>query len=215
MKSSIAIIAGVLTCASIGAYATETTVEDSGNTVDYVQVRNGVAYQVNETTPFTGRLTRKYDTGQNALQVKFANGKAVGSETTWYPNGQVASSINYKEGVATGEWKQWYDNGQLKTDTHYQNGKLSGTTLNGPTMVRRLSMPITIKVNCKVRCRLGMKMVNRERKPLMMVGKRMDLRFNITPMVTRPTKPIMTMARSTTAPSHSTQWTVKKLMRLR
>lgn len=46
MKSSIAIIAGVLTCASIGAYATETTVEDSGNTVDYVQVRNGVAIRL-------------------------------------------------------------------------------------------------------------------------------------------------------------------------
>ncbi len=106
MRKSIAIVAGVLTCVSVGAYATESTAQDTENSVDYVQVRNGIAYQVNETTPFTGELTRKYNSGQNALHVRFANGKAVGAETTYYPNGQVSSTINYKDGLADGDWKQ-------------------------------------------------------------------------------------------------------------
>ncbi|MCL9781758.1 toxin-antitoxin system YwqK family antitoxin [Vibrio sp. S4M6] len=123
MKKYIPLIIA-LSAVSGASYAATTTT--NGNTVDYLQVRQGVAYQVNQTTPFTGKYAEKYDNGQYATKTQFKNGLEYGLETNWYVNGQTASKIHYVKGKIDGKVEAWYPNGAKKAVLEYKNGKLNG-----------------------------------------------------------------------------------------
>ncbi|MCW8336292.1 toxin-antitoxin system YwqK family antitoxin, partial [Vibrio paucivorans] len=82
--------------------------------VDYLQLRKGVAYQVNHQQPYTGQFERKYDNGQIATKAQFSDGLELGVETNWYPNGQIASKVNYAKGKLNGKSEAWYPNGEKK-----------------------------------------------------------------------------------------------------
>lgn len=101
---------------------------NSENTVSYLQMRHGIAYQVNQTTPFTGKYAEKYDNGQFATKAQFKNGVEYGQETNWFVNGQVASKIHYIKGKIDGKVEAWYPNGAKKAELVYKNGNLNGET---------------------------------------------------------------------------------------
>ncbi|WP_192890524.1 toxin-antitoxin system YwqK family antitoxin [Vibrio bathopelagicus] len=121
MKKYIPILIALSTMSSM-SYAASPR-EDA---VDYLQMRKGVAYQVNHSKPFTGQFEEKFDNGQVATQAQFSDGLELGQETNWYPNGQVASKVNYVKGELQGKAETWYPNGQKKAELNYKDNELSG-----------------------------------------------------------------------------------------
>jgi antitoxin component YwqK of YwqJK toxin-antitoxin module len=61
--------------------------------------RQGVIYEVNSQTPFTG------------------------SSVDYYENGELQSRENYKDGEKDGLWEWFYKNGQLEERINYKDGK--------------------------------------------------------------------------------------------
>lgn len=96
-------------------------------TADYLQSRNGVAYQVNQETPFSGDFEQKFDNGQKAIKITFKDGKKNGTATEWYYNGEKRSEESYNNGVANGLMTQWYYNGQKSEQITLKNGEENGT----------------------------------------------------------------------------------------
>ena len=123
MKKFIPFTLLALTMSGAAYSATKHT---NNSTVDYLQVRHDIAYQVNHTTPFSGTLLQHYDNGQNAIKVAFVKGKKVGKEQAWYANGQLSAEAKYHHGQLDGLAHSWYENGQLAETIHYAQGKRTG-----------------------------------------------------------------------------------------
>ena len=75
--------------------------------------RQGVFYEINTTTPFTGNT--------------------VG----YHKNGQLKSRTNFKDGKLDGLWEEYYENGQLQIDVCYKHGKRDGRHGRGVPEVRQ------------------------------------------------------------------------------
>lgn len=75
---------------------------------------DGIAYQRNEKTPFTG-WTKIYETsGQVSLIAGlglFKNGKQ-NVVIYFHRNGQIKEEEHFKEGRKEGLWTYWYESGQ-------------------------------------------------------------------------------------------------------
>ena len=61
--------------------------------------RQGVTYEVNSQTPFTGTLVSHHDNGQLKEKVNFKDGIPNGLAETYYENGQLKVKGNYKDGI--------------------------------------------------------------------------------------------------------------------
>ena len=72
--------------------------------------RNGVKYQQDSQKPYSGKVFRLYDTGENKNEGSYKNGKQDGLFTSWYENGQKSEEITYKDGEMI-EWTLWDENG--------------------------------------------------------------------------------------------------------
>jgi antitoxin component YwqK of YwqJK toxin-antitoxin module len=88
--------------------------------VTSLQFRNGLAYEVNQVDPFTGRLKGRY------VEATFKDGKKHGLYTEWFNNGQKYIEENYKNGMKDGPYTNWYENGQKKSEGNYKDGKRIG-----------------------------------------------------------------------------------------
>jgi antitoxin component YwqK of YwqJK toxin-antitoxin module len=51
--------------------------------------RDGIYYKKFSDTPFTGKTTEYYDSGQLKIKVNYKNGEREGDETSYYENGQL------------------------------------------------------------------------------------------------------------------------------
>ncbi|MEH6487150.1 toxin-antitoxin system YwqK family antitoxin [Hyphomonas oceanitis] len=113
-------------------------------------VRNGIAFEINSQTPFTGNAKTFYANGQLAIQSSYVEGVASGRFehwydngtlsikcvnksgaleglcTTWHENGQLRDEVNYIEGEKNGLSKTWFENGQLEEEVNYIAGEKSG-----------------------------------------------------------------------------------------
>ena len=85
--------------------------------------RDGLLYEVNKETPFTGKTVRKHENGQMAGEATFEDGKPEGKMTAWYENGQMAGEATFKDGQPEGKMTTWYENGQMRSETTYKDGK--------------------------------------------------------------------------------------------
>jgi hypothetical protein len=109
------------------------------NQVSYLQVReNGVVYEVNSDSKFTGKYVDTYGekldcSGVSCLfskkqkrreEIIFRDGVFGGGYTYWYSNGQKKIEGSYKEGKKDGEWRGWYENGKEEFKRYYKDGKL-------------------------------------------------------------------------------------------
>ena len=69
---------------------------------DKLVERQGIKYEVNSTTPFTG------------------------SSVTYHENGQLSTKVSLKNGKPDGLWEGFYENGQLKERGNIKDLKQDG-----------------------------------------------------------------------------------------
>jgi len=119
MKSAILILTSLLflTGVSEGKEVSEVT---------YLQDRNGIKFQINSQTPFTGRFVKSYDNGQRMIEWNYKNGKKEGYWTIWFENGEKKSVKNYKNGELDGLNSLWFKRGQKRVERYYKNGNKYG-----------------------------------------------------------------------------------------
>ncbi|SVE38063.1 uncharacterized protein METZ01_LOCUS490917, partial [marine metagenome] len=89
-------------------------------------VKQGIVYEVNSTTPFTGSDVSYYENGQLKRKGNFIDGKEDGLHESYYENGQLDFRGNYKNGEEEGLFEQYYDNGQLEMRGNFIDGKEDG-----------------------------------------------------------------------------------------
>ncbi len=89
---------------------------------DKIEKRNGIVYEVNSESPFSGKVIKKYGNGHNKKVTNYKNGIKNGLETIWYKNGQIKEETKYKESKKNGLSIKWYENGQRMEEINYANG---------------------------------------------------------------------------------------------
>ncbi len=84
-----------------------------GKEVDTLLERNGIKYEINSTTPYTGKFKENYYNGKLKVEESYKKGKLEGVYKSYYDNGKL-------EGVR----KRYSATGKLKEKEIYKNGKL-------------------------------------------------------------------------------------------
>ena len=74
--------------------------------------RNGVKYQQDSQKPYSGKVFRLYDTGENKKEGIYKDGIQDGLQTEWYKNGQKMFEKNYKDGILISK-KGWESDGSV------------------------------------------------------------------------------------------------------
>ena len=93
--------------------------------------RNGLTYEVNSETPFSGKSVEYFDGGDVIHEsISYQDGLRHGSSIEWYENGQIKMEMKFKDGLESGETNLWYENGQLWAETSWENGKINGTFMS-------------------------------------------------------------------------------------
>ena len=83
-----------------------------GGSVDASKLvnRDGLMYEGDSETPFTGVAVEKYENGQEFAEATFKDGKLEGPRTLWHENGQKKSEATLKVGKLVSETK-WDEEG--------------------------------------------------------------------------------------------------------
>ena len=100
--------------------------------LDQLVEKDGIYYEVNSNTPFTGSVMEYYENGQLKSRENFKDGKEEGLSEYFYENGELEFGGNLKEGKEDGLWEIFYENGQLKSRENYKlsNSKILKSTLD-------------------------------------------------------------------------------------
>ena len=111
--------------------------------LDKLLERNGLKYEINSQTPFTGVATEYYESGQLEFKDTYKGGKRNGIYEEYHRNGQLAYKDTYKGGRRNGPSERYYENGQLRwklaykdekqhgpNERYYENGQLMATFTN-------------------------------------------------------------------------------------
>ena len=69
--------------------------------------RDGLTYEGDSKTPFTGVAISKYYSGQKMKEATYKDGKREGLMTWWHENGQKLSETTYKDGKREGLETGW------------------------------------------------------------------------------------------------------------
>ena len=87
-----------------------------GKTVDFSKLveRDGLMYEGDSETPFTGVVVRKYENGQKKSQATYKDGKPVGLSTKWYEDGQKTYEGTFKDGKKVSETKWDKEGNEIK-----------------------------------------------------------------------------------------------------
>ena len=99
---------------------------------DKLVERQGITYEINSTTPFTGSSIDYYSNGQLESRGTFKDGKMDGLLETYHENGQLRERRNYKDGKFDGLSESFYRNGQLESRENYKEGKKEGLHMSYP-----------------------------------------------------------------------------------
>lgn len=73
--------------------------------------RQGLAYQVNSDTPFTGLAVSYYLNDQYEYKKNYKDGKQHGLFEIFYENGQLKVKSNYKDGELHGLYEEFWRTG--------------------------------------------------------------------------------------------------------
>ena len=90
---------------------------------DKLVERNGITYETNSTTPFTGSSVSYHENGQLEMRGNYKDGKDDGLWESYYENGQLEMRGNYKDGEPDGLREFHYDNGQLESRGNVKDGR--------------------------------------------------------------------------------------------
>ena len=88
---------------------------------DKLVERDGITYEVNSTTPFTGSSVGYYDNGQLQRKDNYKNGKLDGPYETFHDNGQLEQRGNYKNGKMDGLREYFDKDGNLTGTKEYKD----------------------------------------------------------------------------------------------
>ena len=90
--------------------------------------RDGLMYEGDSETPFTGVAVYKHENGQKKLEYNYKDGKPEGLMTAWYENGKKKVEGTFKDGKPEGPGTMWHANGQKKAEATFKDGKLVSET---------------------------------------------------------------------------------------
>ena len=91
--------------------------------MDDLQNRNEIYYEVNSRTPFTGTAILYYDNGQIRISSMYRDGKHHGRSEFYAENGALEEIQNWKEGKLDGDWEEYYgDDDTLSRRTVWKDG---------------------------------------------------------------------------------------------
>ena len=85
--------------------------------------RDGLWYESDSETPFTGVAVEKYENGKKKWEATYNYGWLEGLFTQWHENGKKKSEVTLKNGKPEGLLTAWHANGQKKGEATYKNGK--------------------------------------------------------------------------------------------
>ena len=88
--------------------------------------RDGVMYEGDSETPFTGVRVEKHENGKKSREQTYKDGKPDGPWTVWHENGQKKWEETFKDGKNEGLLTRWYESGQKKWENTYKDGKEEG-----------------------------------------------------------------------------------------
>ena len=94
--------------------------------LDQTVGRQGIIYEVNSQTPFSGRAVSYYKNGQLQMRISLKDGKQDGPSEWYNENGQLDKKTSFKDGKLDGPMESYYENGQLETKAHHKDGELDG-----------------------------------------------------------------------------------------
>ena len=83
--------------------------------------KNGLYYEVNSKTPFTG-IALDYYNDRISARTNYIEGKADGTHEAFHSNGQLEQKGNHIDGQRAGIWEYYYDDGQLDKKVKYVDG---------------------------------------------------------------------------------------------
>ena len=86
--------------------------------------RQGITYETNSTTPFTGSSVSYHDNGQLKEKINYKDGKKHSLSEGYFENGQLNYKGNRKNGIRDGLYESYYETGLLKERENYKNGEL-------------------------------------------------------------------------------------------
>ena len=91
---------------------------------DQLVERQGITYEVNSTTPFTGSSVGYHDNGQISSKGNYKDGKLDGLVEEFYlPSGLLWNRKNYKDGKLDGLVEYFSPYGILNGIEEYKDGK--------------------------------------------------------------------------------------------
>ena len=90
---------------------------------DQVEIKkNGLVYETNSDTPFTGTVVWFQKDGKLVLRDNYQEGVQDGLYESFYENGQLYVKRNYKDGEVDGPYEWFYENGQLEEIKYFIKG---------------------------------------------------------------------------------------------
>ena len=116
MKNTLLILSSIIVIVSCSVKEVKT---------DQLVNRNGLDYEINSTTPFTGISLEYHENGQLKEKVNIKDGKANGPSEVYSKEGVIRSKIDWKEGDIVG-MMVYFENGQLMKKTGHSNKKPQG-----------------------------------------------------------------------------------------
>jgi len=104
---------------------------------DDLVVRQGLTYEVNSQSPFSGISVTYHENGQLKIKGNYKDGKINGLWEYYHENGQLERKGNWKgeKWVGQGKFKDgkedevyesFYDDGQLRLKANVKEGKFNG-----------------------------------------------------------------------------------------
>ena len=85
--------------------------ESKSVSTDEMEIREGLGYVRGSDVPYTGKVSKLYESGQKELELNVKDGKYDGLVVWWHQNGQKKSEENWKDGKMTYE-KFWNSKGE-------------------------------------------------------------------------------------------------------
>ena len=92
--------------------------------LDQLVERNGITYEINSQTPFTGSFVNYHENGQLESKRNWKDGNPDGLWETYHENYRLESKVNWKEGKEEGLWEYYDEEGNLTKTEKWKDGEL-------------------------------------------------------------------------------------------
>ena len=99
-------------------------IEKGSVNINTLEKRDGIYYEPDAFTSFSGKVYRLSTNGKKAEEVTLRYGQREGLQRNWYFNGQQQSKSLWKNGKKDGAMWEWYEDGQKKSEMIFKRDQL-------------------------------------------------------------------------------------------